>query len=218
MIENIIYRYSLSLSHSLCKIISDISELGNSDNNFKDILELGTGNGISACYIAAALDENSSGLITTMDKLYAKNMDVNILKLLDITKFHKYVKPVFTDSTYNWELMKLIKKRTINGRCKPIFDFCFLDGAHTWEVDGCAFFLAEKLLKPGGWMLFDDLDWNFQKMLRQGFKDEWIMEIPEEERRVCQAGKIFSLLVQQHPNFTNVKKEGSRYGWARKRK
>ena len=39
------------------------------------------------------------------------------------------------------------------------YDFCFIDGAHTWDTDGFAFCLVDRMLRPGGWIIFDDLNW-----------------------------------------------------------
>ena len=41
----------------------------------------------------------------------------------------------------------------------PLFDYIYLDGAHTWAIDALAFFVADLLLKPGGYIDFDDYSW-----------------------------------------------------------
>ena len=56
--------------------------------------------------------------------------------------------------SYLWRLMKIIEQNS-----EPIYDFIFIDGGHDWYTTGYAFFLVDKLLKPGGYILFDDLDW-----------------------------------------------------------
>jgi hypothetical protein len=75
---------------------------------------------------------------------------------------------LFNDS-YNWSLLKLIQDN--DGR--PIFDYIFLDGAHTFSVDALSFFLCDRLLKPGGYLDFDDYNWR----LRGSSLDP--MKIPE---------------------------------------
>ena len=40
------------------------------------------------------------------------------------------------------------------------FDYIFIDGAHTFAVDALIFFLAERSLKVGGYVDFDDYDWS----------------------------------------------------------
>jgi hypothetical protein len=57
--------------------------------------------------------------------------------------------------SYNWTLMRLLINNPL-----PIYDYVYLDGAHTWDVDGLAFFLLDRLLKPNGYIDFDDYGWS----------------------------------------------------------
>ena len=50
------------------------------------------------------------------------------------------------NDSYNWSLLKLIESN--NGQA--MFDYCFLDGAHTAAVDALTFFLCDRLLRVGG--------------------------------------------------------------------
>jgi hypothetical protein len=59
--------------------------------------------------------------------------------------------------SYNWPLMKLVQEHR-----KPVFDYCFLDGAHTFVIDALTFFLCDRLLKTGGYMDFDDYGWRLR--------------------------------------------------------
>ncbi len=56
--------------------------------------------------------------------------------------------------SYNWNLMRLLRDAP-----ELRFDYVYLDGAHTWETDGLAFFLCDMLLKQKGFIDFDDYDW-----------------------------------------------------------
>ena len=199
------------MSPSQGKLIYDFIRSG----GFQNILELGFAHGTSTCYMAAALDENGAGLITTIDNQSAKNRKPDIYTLLKQTELDNYVRPTFADTSYNWELMKIIERQTSQGVCQPIFDFCFIDGAHSWEVDGLAFLLVEKLLKPSGWILFDDLDWTYS--LSAACKNiEWVKKLPEEQRTTPQVQRLFSLLVCQHPNFENFRIADG-WGWVQKK-
>jgi hypothetical protein len=60
--------------------------------------------------------------------------------------------------SYNWNLMKIIEENPSGG----LFDYCFLDGAHTFSVDALNYFLCERLLKPGGHIDFDDYEWRLR--------------------------------------------------------
>lgn len=60
--------------------------------------------------------------------------------------------------SYNWNLMRMIQKAA----GAQVFDYCFLDGAHTFSVDALNYFLCDILLKPGGYLDFDDYDWRLR--------------------------------------------------------
>jgi predicted O-methyltransferase YrrM len=57
--------------------------------------------------------------------------------------------------SYNWSLMRLLQASP-----EPIFDYVFLDGAHTWNIDALAFLLIDRLLREGGYVDFDDYGWS----------------------------------------------------------
>src|SRR5206468_1509974 len=82
-----------------------------------------------------------------------------------------------------------------------------------WEVDGLVVFLAVRLLRPGGWILFDDLDWSYAN---SSVADEpWVQALPKDERETAQVRKIWDLLVVENPAFdTLFEKDG--WGYARK--
>jgi hypothetical protein len=62
--------------------------------------------------------------------------------------------------SYNWSLAQLLEKNA-----GPIYDYVFLDGAHSWAVDALTAFLADRLLKVGGYLDLDDYHWSFSKSL-----------------------------------------------------
>lgn len=181
----------------------------------RDVLELGFAHGVSSCYIAAALQENGAGRLVTIDTRDALARRPSITDLLAKLGLASIVEPVFADTSYNWELMKRIERRTTDARCEPEFDLVFVDGAHAWEPDGLAFFLAEKLLRPGGWVLFDDLEWTYASS--PTLRDQpWVRAMPEDQRTTAQVRKVFDLLVRTHPAFEDAEVRGN-WGWARKK-
>jgi predicted O-methyltransferase YrrM len=183
-------------------------------NKLDNILELGFQHGVSTLYMAAAMDETGSGKIYTIDRLSAQGVKPTIYDLMIDAGLEKYIEPVFANSSYIWELRKLIEISSRNGKCEPIFDFCFIDGAHNWETDGFAFFLVDKLLKKGGWILFDDMFWSYS--ISPAMKDtELVKNLPEDEKTIPQIESVFKLLVSQHPDYFNFIIKG-RWGWAQK--
>jgi predicted O-methyltransferase YrrM len=178
----------------------------------ESVLELGFAYGVSSCYIGAALKANGHGALTTIDQDSARQRQPDIQTLLDQTGLLDWVQPIHTPTSYTWELMRLIEG-TPAGDWR--FDFAFIDGAHSWFVDGLAFFLVDRLLKPGSWLLFDDLDWTYatSATLRD---TEMVKAMPEDERNTAQVGKVFDLLVRSHPQYDQFRVDES-WGWARKK-
>ena len=175
------------------------------------VLELGFAHGASSCYIGAALQANGHGRLTTIDLEDARRREPNIEQLVHATGLLDWVYPVHTPTSYTWELMRMLEHRD-DGQW--MFDFAFIDGAHSWFVDGLAFYLVDKLLKPGGWVLFDDLDWTYATSPTLG-ETEFVRSMPEDERTTPQIGKVYELLVKTHPGYCEFRNDGS-WGWARK--
>lgn len=179
-------------------------------------LELGFLYGKTSCIIAAALQENGVGHLTSIDLEAVRNHkdNPNILDHLAKTGLQEFVTPIFSAISYTWELKKIIEQQTADNRCEPYFDFIFLDGAHTWETDVCAFFLGMKLLKPGGWFLFDDYMYSIEK-------SEWwskaptMQDKPTEYRHEQQVERLVTLAVSQHPDIESVVIRDN-WAWARK--
>lgn len=180
------------------------------ENKFANILELGFRHGVSTCYMAGALDELGFGTITTIDLTTAKHAKPNIEDLLGELNLIKYVTLFYEPTSYVWRLMKMIEEDST-----PRFDFCYLDGAHDWYTDGFAFFLVDMLLKPGGIIVFDDLDWRYD--ISPGLKNsEKVKNMPEEEKTTPQVRKVYELLVKNNPSYSEFE-EIDNWGIVRKK-
>lgn len=160
-----------------------------------DLLELGFGHGTSTAYLAAALDEKGSGRVTTMDRTDALDRVPNVDEVLAHLGLGRWVRRVVAATSYNWELLKILEAQTAGTETEPCFDFCFVDGAHTWETDGFAFLLVDRLLRPDRWLVLDDLRWSFatSPTLRES---ESLRDLGEDERVANQVAKIVDLLVR----------------------
>ena len=181
------------------------------DHDITDVLELGTAHGVSACYLAAALHEQGYGHVITLDMPRASKREPSVHDLLDRTGLADWVTPLFTPGGHAWQLLHWLDSEE-----PPTFDFCFLDAGHSWEVTGYAFFLVDRVLRPGGWLLFDDLTWTYDDSPSLGESSQ-VQDMPEEHRRTPQVGKVFDLLVAGHPDYPYRKRtRGGRWGWARK--
>lgn len=185
-------------------------------------LELGTAHGVSAAYIAAALEANGHGHLTTVDH-GAAAFDPPPEEVLSRAGLGHRVTFVRAHSSYNWFLKEQVEQRSDeHGNCAPLYDFAYLDGCKNFSVDGLAVVLIEKLLRPSGWLLMDDLEWTYAL-------NPWIAPdlsasgnacpfgpLSESERTEPHLSAVFDLIVKQHPGFTRFIREDEWFGWAQK--
>ncbi|MCD9198029.1 class I SAM-dependent methyltransferase [Aeromicrobium wangtongii] len=124
-------------------------------NDMQDLLELGFYKGKSSAYMAAVLEDLGRGHLTTMDRGSARGHEPEINEVLTTVGLEHRVTPIFAHRSFTWELGRMVEQNP-----RPQFDFCYLDGGHTWDVTGFGFLLVDMMLKPGGIILLDDLDWS----------------------------------------------------------
>jgi predicted O-methyltransferase YrrM len=181
-----------------------------------ELLELGTSYGVSAAYMAAALDANGEGRLTTVDHVRSNSPEELVTRLEPAVAARiQFVR--IPHSSYAWWLKDQVARRSdASGNCEPLYDFVFLDGAHNWTVDGLSVVLIEKLLRPGGWILLDDLDW-VPRCDPHGLRERGVFfPLSEEERAAPHMRHVFELLVEPNPAFAEMRVEDDAWAWARK--
>lgn len=179
------------------------------DNRLTSILELGTYHGVSTCYLAAAVDELSGGSVVTIDRGSAKGLEPNVDQLLAKLGLSQVATAIYAERSFTWELRRLLAMDP-----RPTFDFAYLDGGHTWDVTGFAFYLVDQLLEPGGWLLFDDLHWTIENSPAVS-NEPWAKALSPEERSAEQINDVFNLLVAGSGRY-DTRVDGS-WGWAQKK-
>jgi len=117
------------------------------------------------------------------------------------------VELVIEPTSYTWFLHRMLREQLEDSKIEPLYDFVFIDGAHTWDADGFSFLMVDKLLKPGGWILFDDLHWKMDA-------ERW-PEVPEAQRSLAQVKEVWELLVLTNSRYDKMWTDAS-WGWARK--
>jgi len=103
--------------------------------------------------------------------------------------------------SYNWQLMKVLQEHST-----PIYDYVLIDGAHTWNVDGFTFFLIDRLLRPGGYIDFDDHDWTMAaspSLRPETFPATEFFHTPEQIE-TPQVSLIVDLLVRRDPRYEEI--------------
>ena len=104
-----------------------------------------------------------------------------------------------TMDSYNWSLMRVLEQHS-----EPIYDYVYLDGAHTWNIDALAFLLIDRLLKPGGYIDFDDYHWSLEKSRAWDPSVTRVMFTPSQIRE-SHVRLIVDLLVKRDPRYAEVK-------------
>lgn len=103
--------------------------------------------------------------------------------------------------SYNWSLMQLLEKHR-----RPIFDYVFVDGAHTWAHDALAFLLIDRLLQPGGYVDFDDYTWTLRNSpsMNPAVFPEVERLYTDEQIDAAQVALVVDLLVKLDPAYEEI--------------
>lgn len=158
----------------------------------RDILEIGFFQGKSSLYIAGALEDLGRGHLTTIDREQAKAHNPNIETLLGLTGLGHRVTPVYAYRSFTWELQKMIAQSP-----RPQFDLCYFDGGHTWDDTGFGFLLVDLLLKPGGLIVFDDLNWSVARSPAFAKDPARVATFSQDEAMARSVERVWDLLVPE---------------------
>ena len=178
-------------------------------HELRSILQLGVGHGVSTAYLAGAIEQIGSGCVTTIDLETAKNRSPNLKEIISACGLQGRVEMFFEPATFNSKLMMLLEERI----CRR-FDLCYIESGHTWTEVGLAFCLLRYLLRPGGWVVLNDIPYTFRTS--RNHISSRVLQLPEEEQVTPQVERVFTLLVMRDNNFDTFRRIG-RFGFARKR-
>lgn len=162
------------------------------------IAEIGIWKGATSLEFARHLDHQGQlHLFDFVDKVRKVKSDLKSLGFENAITWGSSYK--YLDS-YNWSLMKLWAQKKA-----PMFDYIYLDGAHTWAIDALSFFLCDLLIKPGGYIDFDDYNW---RLRGSGLDPERVPETnllyTEEQIDSQQVKLIVDLLVRRNSSYEEV--------------
>jgi predicted O-methyltransferase YrrM len=190
------------------------------DNDLTRILELGIAHGKTLAVAAAAVEaQERAGLVVGIDleigaRWFSPSAETTIANLGLLR-----TKPIIQREkvSYQWSLIQEIKRFTDNDLLVPIYDLIFLDGAHNVYHDVGAFFMAEMLLRPGGYLIIDDIPWvPAQGMTAPIIWGEDIREWSVEEQKTPHMRLIWEYLAKAHPNLIEFDNSDPWWGVCRK--
>ena len=99
---------------------------------------------------------------------------------------------------------------------RPRFDLCYFDGGHVWDETGFGFVLVDRLLRPGGVIVFDDLDWSVDRSPAYRRKPKLAARFSPDEAKAKTVRLVWDLLL---PEFGYEKiQEIEEIGWGVARK
>ena len=122
--------------------------------------------------------------------------------------------------TYSWTLFEMLQSG-------QQFDTIYVDGHHTFYIDLPAMLLADKLLKPGGYLLLDDTSWTLSFLRSRMMKSisQWyfyhtiydLSEYTEAQQSLPHIGMIAEELLIKRSGYTKDADLSSRMWWALKK-
>jgi len=176
------------------------------------VLELGTGFGTTACILSHVFQQLGEGRVTTVDR--SLHMPVNVQTLAEHCQIDaRYLECIVETSGYLWTLGQMIANKE-NDPSRQ-FDLIFIDGAHEWDPDAGAFLLADRLLRKGGFLVLDDLNFRLSDLPEAATR---FPNRSEEQLQALQVRMIWDLLIKTHENYGSfIELHGGRVGLARKR-
>lgn len=181
-------------------------------NKFSKLCELGHLHGKSSIYLASILEDQGFGHLWTFDRTSTR-MTPNIDFLLEEFNLNDYVTTVVSDEGFHWDLYDLKMQNN------QTFDFCYIDGEHTFDGTTTAFFLVDSMLDQNGIVIFDDYSWTVELSIKN--LGPSILNIPvysrmtEKQRQVSHVKMLCDIIDTNRYELLDL---NANLGWAVYRK
>lgn len=166
-----------------------------------NIAEIGIGFGATALQALQMLDKEDTYYCFDFEKslkafaedLQARDFGINCQIVMAGNSQLKW-------DSYNWALSNMIfhmRERNEAG----VFDAVYLDGAHTFLHDGLAVCLLKELIKDGGFLVLDDVFWNYSNDLDRDYIKEYLPKNQIEDMQILRVQEIF---LSNDPNWEKL--------------
>lgn len=189
-------------------------------------LDIGTCYGTSAAYMAGAMKFFGGGSVVTVDSGLFDDLDFDVraacTSLWERCGVADMIQMVrIPHSNYAWWLLDQVTEQTstVDGSVTPVFDFAYLDGAKWFTLDASSVVLVNMLLRAGGWLLMDDLEWSYadhpEIMPDVVLPNGTSYSLSDGEIMRPHLRAVFDHVVRNLPEFSTFVDQGD-WGWAEK--
>jgi predicted O-methyltransferase YrrM len=173
------------------------------------ILELGATNGVSTLHLVGSVPEGQGGHVVTISRNQASFDAPQFTRILREAGLDGSVELLISSASYNWTLME-----QLHAGHEQTFDLCYIRSLYTWSEAGLAFYILKQLIRPGGWIVFANLDHTFHSSANHN--SGWVLRMTQAERETPQLDRVFSLLTLRDSAFDTFRRIG-KLGFARRR-
>ncbi len=167
------------------------------------VAEVGVGIGATSCEIVRRLrEEDSFYFFSFEEEVAALEED---LRKADFCRCKLYPKgnSRATFDSYNWDLGKLLLEKNA-----AFLDLVYMDGAHTFAFDGLACALMKELILPGGFLVFDDLNWTLSEDMEEhtalpaeNSASDFTADYSKEQISARQVEMIVNVFMERDPEW-----------------
>jgi predicted O-methyltransferase YrrM len=167
------------------------------------VCEVGIGIGATSLEICRTLDHRGQAwFFDYADRLAELATD---LTAAGFTNFRTFGNSRRTFDSYAWNLAVLLRQTRDRGT-EGLFDFVYLDGAHTFHHDAPATVCLKDLLKVGGYILMDDYDWTIaiSPTMRPSVNPAVEQHYTDEQIELSHVEMVCSLFLDPDPRFVPV--------------
>lgn len=175
------------------------------EKRFLSVAEIGIGIGATALAAFKALtNEDTYYIFDYQNKV--DELSKELSSVPNAPDIKCYGNSRFSADNYSWTLYRLLKVQISTGE-DGLFDVVLLDAAHDFTIDLAACSLLVELLKPGAFLLIDDVDLSFKKIIAHNphNSEKYMKRYSQEQldccqmQMICQAFLDRNLLLQRVP-------------------
>lgn len=203
MIEKIGTNDYLGISKPCEDVIRILERYREEDTESVAVCEIGIGIGATAIEIVKRLKKDDSYYFFSFeDEVNALNEDLKQLEYC-VCKLYPMANTKRTYDSYSWNLAKMILDQKER---KTFFDFVYLDGAHTFIHDAITTVLLKKMIKVGGILLFDDVDWTLANSptMSPSVNKNTGLRYSDEQIEACQIAMITDLFMKDDEQWEKL--------------